>query len=171
MKKIIVARIILIALILLWMNTIFGFSAATDVESQSLSDKITIKVVHIMHSDYDSLPAKEQKKIFDVTSFAVRKTGHFGEYTILGVLVSMFLLTFEKVRNRQYSSSILRVLSIGTVIWTLVYAISDELHQGFVKGRSPQIMDVGIATLGGILGCLLVFLAVAIVRKHKYSTE
>ena len=166
MKKYIVARFILIALIILWMDIIFGFSAATDVESQGLSDKITIKVVHIIHSDYDNLSLREQKKIFDLTSFMVRKTGHLGEYTILGILVSLFLLTFEKIRSGKTLRSVLKIQLLGTAMWVFVYAISDEFHQGFVKGRSPQIMDVLIDTIGGVLGCLLVFWCVTIISKR-----
>ena len=55
-------RLVLIALIVLWMSTIFGFSAKTGVESQSLSDKITIRVVNIIKPDYKNLSAAEQNE-------------------------------------------------------------------------------------------------------------
>ena len=45
MKKIYIVRIVLLILIGFWMGTIFGFSAENGESSQSLSDKITVKVV------------------------------------------------------------------------------------------------------------------------------
>lgn len=76
-------RVILIALIALWMSTIFGFSAENGEQSQSLSDKITIQVVHILKSDYDTMDVNNREEYFNKVSFFVRKTGHFGEYGIL----------------------------------------------------------------------------------------
>ena len=73
-------RVILIALIALWMSTIFGFSAENGEQSQSLSDKITIQVVHILKSDYDTMDVNNREEYFNQVSFFVRKTGHFGEY-------------------------------------------------------------------------------------------
>lgn len=41
-------RIILIALIVCWMMTIFDFSAANGQQSQSYSDGITIKIIRLI---------------------------------------------------------------------------------------------------------------------------
>ncbi len=168
MKKIIIARIVLIVLILGWMNMIFGFSAATDVESQSLSDKITIKVVHIIKPDYDSLSEKEQLIIFGRTSFGVRKLGHLCEYTMLGVLTSLFLATFASIRESlRYRRRIL----LGAGLWVLVYAISDEIHQGFVHGRSPEVRDVLIDLVGGLIGALIVLVIVRLIKMKRTNND
>ena len=106
-------RVILIALIALWMSTIFGFSAENGEQSQSLSDKITVQVVHILKSDYEDMNVKAKEEYFNTVSFIVRKTGHFGEYGILGVLISTFLLTFEKIRNKKRYIVILITTIIG----------------------------------------------------------
>ena len=153
-------------LILGWMNMIFGFSAATDVESQSLSDKITIKVVKIINSDYDNLTSKEQSRLFDQTSFLVRKMGHFSEYTILGILASLFLYTFESIRrNKKFGWQ--KIMIVGAALWALLYAVSDEIHQGFVQGRSPEVRDVIIDLTGGLLGACVVWAIIKLVNKHK----
>lgn len=57
-------RILLIALILCWMITIYGFSSADGVESSSLSDKITIRVVYLLKSNYESLVVEQQEAFF-----------------------------------------------------------------------------------------------------------
>lgn len=173
MKKIWIVRLFLIILILFWMSTIFGFSSENGEESQSLSDKITINVIKMINPEYKELGVKEQEAYFNTVSFYVRKTGHFGEYGILGVLISSLLLTFEKVRNKAKWFWIL----IGTAgIWSFVYAITDEVHQGFVSGRSPKVLDVIIDTCGGVAGTISVAIICGIVlmiirKKEKLQIE
>ena len=155
-------RILLIALILCWMITIYGFSSADGVESSSLSDKITIRVVYLLKSNYESLVVEQQEAFFQQISFVVRKIGHFGEYGILAVLWSLLLLSFSKIRNmKKY------MLLIIPAIICLIYAVSDELHQGFVDGRTPKVMDVVIDTAGGLAGAGFVLLIWLIFRRKK----
>ena len=155
-------RVILIALIALWMSTIFGFSAENGEQSQSLSDKITVQVVHILKSDYEDMDVKAKEEYFNTVSFFVRKTGHFGEYGILGVLISTFLLTFEKIRNKKRYIVILITTIIG-----MVYASSDEVHQNFVEGRSPKVMDVCIDTTGCFMGVVFVTIICFLICRRK----
>lgn len=144
-----VVRVILIALIIFWMTVIFGFSADDGDESQSLSDRITIEVVQIIEPDYESLDVQTQQALFDKVSFYVRKTGHFGEYGILGLLIAGLLLTFEKIRALKKSELKMVLIAAGIC---MIYAATDEIHQGFVDGRSPKVMDVCIDTAGGFAG-------------------
>ncbi|MCI9126658.1 MAG: VanZ family protein [Eubacterium sp.] len=154
----------LIALILWWMIIIFGFSAADGAESSSFSDEITMKVVSIFEPEYNNFSQDKQNMIFNKISFIVRKTGHFGEYGILAVLWSLLLLSFEKIRNmKKYL-----IVMIPTVI-CLAYAITDEVHQGFVDGRSPKVMDVIIDTVGGLAGAgVIVVLWIIFRRKNEH---
>lgn len=158
-------RIFLIALILLWMSTIFGFSAENGEESQSLSDQITIQVVHILNSNYEQMDIARQQEYFHTISFFVRKIGHFGEYGILGVLVVGLLLTFEKLRTYK------RICMLPVLLTTLIgmiYACTDEYHQSFVDGRSPQIRDVCIDTAGCFVGAVfLVTIWLLIFRRKR----
>lgn len=157
-------RIFLIALILWWMIIIFGFSSADGTESSSLSDKITIQVVHLLEPDYDKMSVDRQEILFGKISFAVRKTGHFGEYGILAVLWSLLLLSFKKVRNmKKYIP-----LVFPTLI-CFIYAVTDEFHQGFVDGRTPKVLDVLIDTAGGIAGAgIIVLFWLIFRRKYEY---
>lgn len=160
-------RLVLIALIVLWMSTIFGFSAETGVESQSLSDKITIRVVNIIKPDYKNLSVAEQNEFFSSVSFVVRKTGHFGEYAILDILIMTLLVTFNKVIR-------VRKGALATVITTLVgmlYAAGDEFHQGFVDGRSPKFFDVGIDTAGVFTGTIFILIIYLLVRRRHERLE
>ncbi len=43
----------------------------------------------------------------------------------------------------------------GALVISVLWAVGDELHQAFVPSRSPSITDVGIDTLGVLLGQIL----------------
>ena len=84
---------------------------------------------------------------FEYVEFALRKAGHFGEYAILAVLIHHALgLTPGWSAERRLA-----------VAWGLaaLYAMSDELHQSFVPGRSPMVTDVVIDSCGALAGLLL----------------
>lgn len=162
--KIWIVRAVLVALIIFWMIIIFGFSAENGIESQSFSDEITIRVIDIIQPDYANMTEVEQTGFFGKISFLVRKIGHFGEYAILGALLSILMLTFRQLRN--HDKNVLIMAGIATLMCA-IYAITDELHQGFVDGRSPRVMDVGIDTLGALCGCLVIMLMFIIVRNLR----
>ncbi len=70
----------------------------------------------------------------------IKKIFHLVEYAILSILAYR---SFNKNR-------------VKTLIFVLVYAISDEIHQSFVPGREPRIRDVIIDLTGGYLGVWLI---------------
>ena len=144
-------RIILIALIVCWMMTIFDFSAANGQQSQSYSDGITIKIIRLIKKDCNMLSKDRQQEYFNQVSFFVRKTGHFGEYGILSLLWSGFLLTFKSIRKIKKKIFIL----IPTAI-SLVYAATDEFHQ-----------DVFIDTLGGFTAAVFITVIAWLVFRRK----
>ena len=85
---------------------------------------------------------------------------HFSIYTLVGIWIMSFIST--------YNITILKKLffSIGV---GLIYAISDEIHQGFIPGRSPEIRDVLIDTCGVTLGILIVVAIVSFFSVIKYE--
>ena len=50
---------------------------------------------------------------------------------------------------------------------SFLYACSDEFHQLFINGRSGQVSDVLLDTIGAGLGILMV----VILRKWKYEQK
>jgi VanZ family protein len=73
----------------------------------------------------------------------VRKFGHFGIYFTLGILV-LNALTVSGVRGFKGF--------IFSLVFCILYAISDEVHQLFVLGRGAQVVDVLIDSLGAFVG-------------------
>jgi len=52
-------------------------------------------------------------------------------------------------------------------VFCVLYAISDETHQIFVPGRSAQISDVLIDSVGAIVG-ILMYLVLARIKLKRY---
>ena len=50
----------------------------------------------------------------------------------------------------------------------VLYAISDEIHQLFVPGRTGCILDVGIDTLGIITGIIIFMIFIKILKKNSF---
>lgn len=71
--------------------------------------------------------------------FLFKKTGHIVVYAVLYFLV---LFGFKQVDAKPKISWWL------SLITCLLYAISDELHQSHVSGRTASIRDVGYDFLG-----------------------
>lgn len=67
----------------------------------------------------------------------LRKLAHVAEYAVLGALLVRAL-------GRPSPALLLGV----------AYAISDEVHQHFVRGRSGTVLDVGIDAVGVAAGIL-----------------
>jgi VanZ like family len=96
------------------------------------------------------------------------KVMHFGAYALLGVLllggmhlpggVSGFVARLKlrsppeaTVQTAGYS---FRQVALATLIASL-YGITDEFHQSFVPGRSPDVLDWLADTAGALLATLL----------------
>lgn len=73
----------------------------------------------------------------------LRKNAHFIAYLILGILVMNAL---RSSREYGYQSIALALLICA------LYAISDEIHQIYVPGRSGELRDVMIDSVGASVG-------------------
>ena len=49
----------------------------------------------------------------------------------------------------------------------LLQVVSDEIHQFYVKGRTSSVFDVGIDTIGVIIGILLTMLLLKVTKYEK----
>ena len=87
-----------------------------------------------------------------MTDFIVRKLAHFSEYIGLCFLASNAIYQLSK-----------RFIPLYSCALTSFYAISDEFHQLFVDGRSCEIRDWAIDTVGALVGALAFY----IIKKKK----
>lgn len=92
----------------------------------------------------------------DFWFYASRKGAHVFEYAVLTFL---FLRAFEA------HSMTKREKTMSAIIFPLTYAISDEIHQLFVFGRTGKLTDVGFDLLGIVL--VIIVWSVWMKRKMK----
>ena len=92
--------------------------------------------------------------------FPVRKMAHFSVYTCLGILLFLFMNTYE-INNRKKV-----LISIGLAF---IYACSDEIHQLFVGGRSGEFRDVLIDSCGAGFGIFVVWITLKL--KSFFQSE
>ena len=155
MKKTIFA-----VLLVFWMGFIFSMSCENAEKSSNTSGQ-TIRVVLSAVPEFEKQPEEVKINIIEKLQFIVRKSAHFIGYMILGILASGLILQYENI-NKKYPLAFLICV---------IYAISDEIHQLFVPGRSGQVRDVLIDSAGSLLGIILVMAFVKILikfnKKHK----
>ncbi len=138
-----------------WMTVIFGFSAQPADASTDTSLRVGMTIGHMIVPGFSEMPKEEQIDYAEKIEFPVRKTAHATEYAILGCLLTNLCLSFSMRKAYMWG-------------WLMgsAYAATDEFHQLFVPGRSGQITDVMLDSVGCLIGCLLTCLILHVVRKH-----
>lgn len=132
---------------ILVMILIFRFSSDNATQSTALSTEVTADLIRSFNEQFHLGWTAAQQAIYVARGdFVVRKLAHFSEYCLLA-LTLIPPLALRGLRGRR--------LFLTSVIWCCLYACTDELHQFFVAGCSPQVGDVCIDTAGGVLGTLL----------------
>lgn len=151
-------RLTALLLLLCWMALIFILSAQPANESSQTSSKFVSKVIDVIYSDFESFSIEKQVTVTYNLTFIVRKTAHFFEYFLLGVLSVITAFTFEKGN--------IYLKTLGAAIFSVLYAVSDEVHQCFVPGRACRLVDMLIDSTGSICAVTLVAIIIA-VKRHK----
>ena len=138
-----------------WMTVIFCFSAQPADVSTDTSLHVGMAIGHMIVPGFSEMPKEEQIDYAEKIEFPVRKTAHATEYAILGCLLTNLCLSLSMRKAYMWG-------------WLMgsAYAATDEFHQLFVPGRSGQITDVMLDSVGCLAGCLLIYLILCTVRKH-----
>lgn len=136
-------KIVKILLVIFWMTIIFLFSNQKANDSSKLSDGIILKTVNIV----SNITGKKYSDEEVLKRFVrpVRKLAHFSIYLILGILVYLTVKDYN-IKN---------IILISLMI-CIIYSLSDEIHQLFIKGRSGEFLDVFIDSVGSFIGINLV---------------
>ena len=125
-------KIFNIVILVLWMIFIFIMSNAKAVESDTHSGVIVDILSNIFSLDS-----------IDILTVIVRKCAHMFEYFILGILMLNCLKDYN-IKN----------ILIISIMLCILYSCSDEIHQLFIEGRSGEVIDILIDSIGIILGSL-----------------
>ncbi len=152
-KRIIVCVAIFVT-ILLWISGIYKLSSMNTNSSNGKSESI----ISIFIEDTLEITNKygitdshlDENKIIKTTSLLnkpLRKVMHASVYFVLAFLIILFVNYLFK--NKKYWLSFL--ISFLSIV---ILALLDEYHQSFVFGRTSDIMDILIDTVGGLAGIL-----------------
>lgn len=144
MKK----RIVWLLLALLWM----GFIWSNSLQTAEVSSQSSGRVEEIVEPVLTELGVPQEEH-----SFVVRKTAHLTEFALLGVLWLLFF--------RRPNWLLPCAWALGLCAAT---AVTDELIQHFVSGRSCELRDMTIDTLGAAVGIsLLTVLQLLLCKRRK----
>ena len=157
MKNLSIKQVIGLLLIITWMITIFLFSNQQGNASSVTSNKVTKEIIEIIPST-KHLEENQKKEIVKKVNPIMRKIAHYTIYLIGGILIMFFISTIVQSEKRGVLYSVL----IGSI-----YAITDEIHQMFMDGRTAKITDVLIDTLGVITGVVIYITIKTIIYRIK----
>jgi len=125
-------------MVVVWMGLIFYLSHQPATESDQLSGSVVDLVIQtfervlpFIHLDWPGF------------HHIVRKSAHLTAYLILGVFI---LHALRQMKLLSWHSI------VGALIICVCYAISDEIHQLFIPGRSGEVKDVLIDSVGATIG-------------------
>lgn len=139
---------------LLMMTVIFVHSAMPAVVSDQESSFFAEVLARLFSLDMDT------------ASFIVRKIAHFLEYLVLGLCLIFFADGFRMPEDSGAGRYFLRC-SLPAWICGTVYAVTDEIHQRYVPGRSCEFRDVCIDAAGVLAGVGIWMLIRSVRLRHS----
>lgn len=91
-------------------------------------------------------------------------TGHFVGYAMLGGLL---LRAIAEARWDRVSAR----ATAAAWFFSALYGISDEFHQRYVHGRSPDMADWWMDLLGAGVAIMAIYLVARSVQAHRAKTR
>jgi len=143
-KKVNWPRWLFAALTVAVMVFIFWNSGRTGQESSAISSPLVERLAALLIPKWEQLSlAARERHLFRLTNL-VRESAHVAEFAALSFFALLFALSWGKDRWR----------CAAAFAFCVLYALSDEIHQLYVPGRTFQLLDLGMDTLGALLGTL-----------------
>ena len=133
--------------VLIYIGFIFYNSSLIGTTSRNNSDPITSFMLHLFNLSVS----------FDFLSLVIRKLAHFCEYALLGCL----LFVAEK------KSPLPSIQTKMVYFLFLIIPVIDEIIQFFTEGRSCEIKDMLLDSLGYLCGLLFATLVFNIIQKRR----
>ena len=158
-KRLTLLRVTIIVLCVLWQGVIYSFSAENSNISGDRSQGLCEQIAEIVLLGDDATEA-EITALADRIEPTLRSLAHMFCFAVLGGLYFLLFVSFGFDGFRRSA------LSVGC---TLVYAIFDEIHQYFVPGRSTQLSDICVDTLGAVLAVCVLTLIFKCFSKRRSS--
>ena len=129
-------KLLILLAVVFWMAIIFKLSAQPGEQSNLLSTKVTTVIVSLAKL------FRPDVNVLSLNHF-IRKCAHFLAYLVLGIVM---LFAMKRIGYTGKKGVVF------TLLLCISYAITDGLHQAFVPGRTPKLLDVLIDSSGASLG-------------------
>lgn len=157
-EKLLILRYLLWTVVIAIMVVIFMHSAQNGQQSSETSGSFLEIILSVFVKGFSSMAEAEKLELINSFQFIVRKFAHFSIYLVLGFFCFLAMNTYN----------IFLKFKCGTALAiSLLYAISDEIHQLFVPERAGQVRDVLIDFSGALVGVFIALMLVFITRKIK----
>lgn len=140
-------QIVWLVITILIMAVIFIHSAMPADVSSAESDGLAARVAQLLHIGIHQ------------ATVLVRKAAHLTEYGVLGIFLILFIRSLKRLGAAPWRCVLIAWL-IGAA-----YAVSDEVHQRFVPGRSGEIRDILIDAAGVAIGIAIVCIVAYKLKK------
>lgn len=134
-------------LILLAIMCMIFFFSAQPANDSTIQANFVVDIFYKLYLLFVSKPSVEYTKFAEVFFTPVRKLAHFSEFMLLGIFAYLNIVEYK--RNNYIFISL---------CFSIIYAISDEIHQIFVPGRACALLDVIIDSCGALVGIMLIHL-------------
>lgn len=154
-----ILRIISIIFVLAWMVTVFMLSHQVAEESSKTSSNFITVIIKLFNKDIEQ---EQLETIMLKVETIVRKLAHFVLYTLGGMLITIMFINFKEYITKT---------KIASFLLGATYAITDEIHQLFIPGRSGEIRDVLIDSTGVLLGVFIIYLLMRIKGIFRSGKE
>lgn len=138
-------------LLISWMILIFSFSAKEADESTRTSQSAGSFLASVVIPEFNRWNLSKQQDFVENIDFFVRKSAHFTEYMVLGIL---WTICWNGRKRRSFLCGSL-------------YAVTDEVHQLFVDGRSCQITDMLLDSIGVGAGIFFLWIVQFLIHVWK----
>ena len=132
-----------------WMALIFHFSNHRAAESAEISGSFSYRIVsgvrNVLSADWEEETVEAAAVWLE---HPLRKAAHMTEYAVLAWICLGNCMQYLLLRKKRY---------VWAWLAASCYAATDEFHQLFIEGRSGEIRDVAIDSMGALLGLLLLW--------------
>ena len=97
---------------------------------------------------------------FESPEAAIRKYAHMAEFAFLGFWVMLWM------NKRWEGSKSPSAVYLQCLLFCIMYACTDELHQLFVDQRACSLKDVLIDSFGSLVSCSVLY-ALFVLRERR----
>ena len=157
-KRIMTVRIILLLLIVFNFSVIWVNSSLVSKDSDKTSRIVAQSIAKKIVKNFETLPKSQQDSHVSKLNEKIRSSAHFAEFVPLGLMWWIFFFVLFSPKDKRWYLPLLSL--ICSLVTSMLCALSDEIHQIYVEGRSFELKDIATDTLGALCGngiCILVY--------------